>query len=49
MKNKAEKQNNHLHKVELGMELGDINADKLFEMPFMSQKKKQSSKKKSCE
>ncbi|MCQ6275065.1 hypothetical protein JMM81_08840 [Bacillus sp. V3B] len=46
MKKSAEKQNKKTSEnVEFGMEFGDLNASKLYEVPFMT-KEKSSEKKK---
>jgi hypothetical protein len=42
------KKSNHkkeIANVEFGMEFGDINASKLYEIPFMNQEKSKSKKK----
>jgi hypothetical protein len=47
MKKKEEKENTDTTNVEFGIEFGDINASKFFEIPFMNKKNKEKSDKKS--
>ncbi|AIE59432.1 hypothetical protein [Bacillus methanolicus] len=41
MKKKNDKQSSNSANVEFGIEFGDMNANKFFEIPFMSEKNKE--------
>lgn len=46
MSKKNQEQKNDAANVEFGIEFGDMNAHKLYEIPFMNEEKKKKEKKK---